>query len=175
VKTRLCVLLVAALVAWGMKRHYADTGADDLWWILRPTAGLVETVTGVAFVKVPAEGYVSHERLFVIEKVCAGINFMIAAFGMLVLARLHRVRSGMSGAVLVSASLVVSYAAAIGVNAARIAIALRLAGRPPVSSVSAAQIHRVEGVVVYFVALWLLYDLTQRFDRRRVRIGRSSC
>ena len=174
-KTKLCVLMVAALVAWGMKRHYADAGADDLWWILRPTAALVETVTGVAFVRVPAEGYVSRERLFVIEKVCAGINFMIAAFGMLVLARLPRVRSGMSGAVLVSASLAVSYAAAIGVNAARIAIALWLAGRPPVSSVSAAQIHRVEGVVVYFVALLLLYDLTQRFDRRRVWIGRSSC
>ena len=55
-------------------------------------------MTGTAFVAVPGEGYVSHERLFVIEKSCAGINFMVAAFGMLVFALLHRVGSGISGA-----------------------------------------------------------------------------
>lgn len=174
-KTKLCVLMVAALVAWGMKRHYADAAADDLWWILRPTAALVATATGVTFVRVPAEGYVSHERLFVIEKACAGINFMIAAFGMLVLARLHRVRSALSGAGLVAASAVVSYGAAIAVNTARIAIGMWLAAHTPASSFSAGQLHRLEGVVVYFVALLLLYDVTQRFDRRQMRIGQTSC
>ena len=40
-RTKLCVLAVAALVIWGMKRHYADARADDLWWILTPTARVV--------------------------------------------------------------------------------------------------------------------------------------
>ena len=50
VKTKLCVLAVAALVIWGMKRHYADARADDLWWILSPTAQLVGVMTGATFV-----------------------------------------------------------------------------------------------------------------------------
>ena len=36
-----CALAVAVLIAWGMKRHYADARADDLRWILSPTARLV--------------------------------------------------------------------------------------------------------------------------------------
>src|SRR4029450_751843 len=85
VKVKLCVLALTALVIWAMKRHYADAGADDLWWILTPTTQVVSAMTGAAFVAVPSEGYVSHERLFVIEKSCAGINFQVAAFGMLVI------------------------------------------------------------------------------------------
>ena len=57
-KTKLCVLAVAALVIWGMKRHYADARADDLWWILSPTARLVGVMTGTAFAAAPGEGYV---------------------------------------------------------------------------------------------------------------------
>ena len=89
-KTRLCVVAVVALAVWCMKRHYADSRPDDLWWILSPTARLVGGATGATFTMAPGEGYVSRERLFLIEKSCAGINFMIAAFGMLVLALCHR-------------------------------------------------------------------------------------
>jgi exosortase K len=166
VKTKLCVVAVTALVIWGMKRHYGEARADDLWWILTPTAQLVGVMTGTAFVPVTSEGYVSHERLFVIEKSCAGINFMVAAFGMLVFAVCQRARTGTSGACVLGGSLLASYAAAVLVNAVRITIAMWLAEHPTaLSSVSAAQIHRVEGIAVYFAGLVLLYELVQRVAR----------
>jgi exosortase K len=165
-KTKLCVLAVMALVIWGMKRHYADARADDLWWILTPTARVVSATTGTAFVAVPSEGYVSHERLFVIEKSCAGINFLIAAFGMLVIALLHRAGTGRSGLQVLGASLLVSYGAAVFVNAARITLAMWLADRPSALSVfTPAQVHRLEGIVVYFGGLVLLYELGRRVER----------
>lgn len=165
-KTKLCVVTVAALVIFGMKRHYAEAGADDLWWILTPTARVVSAMTGTAFVAVPAEGYVSHEQLFVIEKSCAGINFLVAAFGMLVIALFHRVKSGPSGVWVTGASLLASYGAAIFVNATRITIAMWLADRPSaLSSFAPAQVHRVEGIVVYFAGLMLLYELVRRVER----------
>ena len=86
------------LIAWGLKRHYADARADDLWWILSPTARLVGVMTGATVHAAVREGYFSRERLFLIEKSCAGINFMIAAFGMLVFALFHRVSSATSAA-----------------------------------------------------------------------------
>ena len=85
------MLAVAVLIAWGLKRHYADARADDLRWILTPTTQLVGVVTGATFTWQPGEGYFSRDRLFLIEKSCAGINFMIAAFGMLMFALFHRV------------------------------------------------------------------------------------
>ena len=173
-KMKICVVACALLMAWGLKRHYADARADDLGWILSPTAGLVGVMTGESFTLQSGEGYFSRDRLFLIEKSCAGINFMIAAFGMLICALLHRVASGMSGTRVLSVSLLASYSAAVLVNAVRITIAMWLAAHPvALPAFSAAGVHRVEGITVYFGGLVLLYELAQRLDRRVVPVGRG--
>jgi len=167
VKTKLCALAVGVLIIWGLKHHYANARADDLWWILSPTARVVGLITDTAFTVVPGEGYFSRERLFLIEKSCAGINFMVAAFGMLAFALVHRVGSGKSAARVLAISLLSSYSAAVLVNAARIAIAMWLAAHPiALSTFTAADVHRFEGIAVYFGGLVLLYELVQRLDRR---------
>ena len=166
-KTKLCVLAVTALVIWGMKRHYSGAGADDLWWMLTPTTRVVGVMTGATFVAVPSEGYVSHERLFVIEKSCAGINFMAAAFGMLVFALLHRAVSVRPSLGVLGASLLASYVAAIFVNASRITVAMWLADRPfALSTFSPAEIHRLEGIMVYFAGLVVLCEFARRVEGR---------
>ena len=168
------MLAVAVLIAWSLKRHYADARADDLWWILSPVARLVGVMTRTSFALQPGEGYFSRDRLFLIEKSCAGINFMIAAFGMLMLALLHRVGSRFSAARVLSVSLLASYSAAVLVNAVRIAIAMWLAAHPAaLSTFSAADVHRVEGITVYFGGLVLLYELVQRLDRGVILAGRD--
>jgi exosortase K len=175
VKSKLCLLAVTALVILGMKRQYADARADDLTWILSPTTELVGVMTGATFAWQPGEGYFSRERLFLIEKSCAGINFMVAAFGMLTLTLVHRLESGMSPARVLGVSLLASYSAAVLVNAVRIAIAMSLADHPGgLSTFSAADVHRVEGIVVYFGGLVLLYELVQRLDRHAATFWRTS-
>ena len=165
-KTKLGVLAVVALAAYGLKRLYADATTDALSWILAPTANLVGLVTGVAFTAVPGEGYFSAERLFLIEKACAGINFMIAAFAMVAFALLHRARAVRDATAVIGVSLCASYVAAVVVNTVRIAIAMWLAAHPTDwLSLTAAEIHRLEGITVYFGGLWLLYALVQWIDR----------
>jgi exosortase K len=166
VNTRLAALIVVVVAIWGLKRYYADATADQLWWILAPTASLVHGVTGASFALAPGEGYFSSDRLFLIEKSCAGINFMIAAFGMVTLTRLRRVDSTASGVRVLTAGLAVSYAAAVLVNASRIAVAMWLTAHPVAAAgFSSAEIHRIEGIVVYFGGLVLLYELVQRVER----------
>ena len=171
-KTRFLVVLAAALIAWALKRHYSDARADDLLWILTPTAHLVGVVTGAMFTLQPGEGYLSREHFFLIEKSCAGVNFMIAAFAMLSFALMHRVGSAVSAARVLAVSLIAAYAAAVVVNTVRIALAMWLAAHPATpSAFSAADVHRVEGILVYFGGLVLLYELARRVDRRTVAIG----
>lgn len=173
-KMKLSVLAAAVLIAFAVKRHYADARVDDLEWILSPTAQLVGAMTRTTFTMQPQEGYFSRDRLFMIEKSCAGINFMVAAFGMLMVALLHRVGSGPSAARVLGVSLVASYSAAVLVNAVRIAIAMRLAAHPVgMSTFSAADVHRVEGIVVYFGGLVLLYELARRLDRSVAPVGQT--
>ena len=171
-KTKVCVMASTGLIAWGLKRHYAAAGADDLWWILSPVARLVGVITRTSFALQPGEGYFSRDHLFLIEKSCAGINFMIAAFGMLVLALLHRVESRFSAARVLGVSLLASYSAAVLVNAVRIAIAMSLGAHPAaLSAFSAADVHRVEGVMVYFGGLVLLHELVRWLDRGVILAG----
>jgi exosortase K len=163
VKLRVVVVALAVGIALGLKRHYADARAEDLSWILGPTSRLAGAMAGTRFERLPGEGYFSHDHLFLIVKACAGVNFMVAAFGMVTLALLHRVRSFVSAARVLAASLAASYGAAVLVNAVRIAVALWLAAHP-VSVLSPANVHRLEGIVVYFGGLVLLYEIVRRVD-----------
>jgi exosortase/archaeosortase family protein len=104
--------------------------------------------------------------MFLIEKACAGVNFMIAAFAVVVFALLHRAGTLRHGAGIIAVSLLASYVAAVLVNTARIVIAMWLAAHPiGWSSLTPADIHRLEGITVYFGGLMLLYALVQRIDR----------
>ena len=59
-----------------------------------------------------------------------------------------------------------SYSAAVCVNAVRIAVAMWLAAHPAgFGGMTAAQVHRVEGIACYFGGLVLLYQLVQYVDR----------
>lgn len=164
-KTKLVTLAFVVLFAWELKHHYSVARADELWWILTPTARAVGVVTGTTFAATSGEGYVSRERLFVIEKSCAGINFMIAAFVMVALAMRHRVTSTMAGIRTIALALSASYAAALVVNTTRITIAMWLAAHPWRASLSAVEVHRLEGIAVYFGGLVLLYEIVLRIDR----------
>jgi len=165
-KRTLGILLLVALAMWGMKRYYAEAPVDELQWILGPTAALVTALTGVPFEWEPGQGYLSRERFFLIAKACAGINFMIAAFGMVAVVRGRRVRSCRAAAGVLLMCVLASYSAAVCVNAARIAVAMWLAAHPAgFAGLTAAQVHRVEGIACYFGGLVLLYHLVQYGDR----------
>jgi exosortase K len=163
---KLAAAMAALLIAWALKQHYSDARADDLLWILTPTAQLVSVMTGSPFTLQPGEGYLSRERLFLIEKSCAGVNFMVAAFGMMVITLFHRARTAVSAGSVVAVSLMAGYTAALVVNAFRIAMAMWLAAHPVALSISSAAVHRLEGILVYFGGLMLLYEAVQRLDRR---------
>jgi exosortase K len=172
-KTRMCAVAIAVLIALGLKQHYRVASADDLWWILRPTAELVGIVTSAAFTMEAGEGYFSREHLFLIEKSCAGINFLVAAFGMLVFVRRHDITSGVSGAQTLVVALGTSYAATLIVNAVRISTAMWLAASPVrFAPLEPTTVHRLEGIAIYFAGLLVLYEGAQRLEWRAIPLGR---
>lgn len=171
----LALVVLVALAMWAMKRYYAEAPVDELQWILGPTARLVTALTAVPFEREPGQGYLSRERFFLIEKACAGINFMVAAFGMVAVVSGRRVRSCRSAAAVVLMCALTSYAAAVFVNAVRITVAMWLAAHPVgFGGITAAQVHRVEGIVCYFGGLVLLYKLVQYVDRGSERVSPST-
>jgi exosortase K len=166
--SRAAVLAVIALALWGLKRHYADAEVEDLRWIRWPTGRLVALATGSSFEFEGGAGYICRRHLFLIEKSCAGVNFMIAALGMTGLAF---VRAGGRGAAIawrLGQGVLLSYAATVLVNTLRILVALWLASANLGAGWwTAARIHRLEGIVVYFAGLLVL----DRVARGRAEAG----
>ena len=76
--------VIALLIAFGLKYHYSRASSEDLAWILRPTAGVVEQISGIHFEKEEGTGYINREHRIIIVPSCAGVNFLIIAFCMTV-------------------------------------------------------------------------------------------
>lgn len=163
------------LAAGSLKLYYSAAGVGGLSWILWPTTRLTELVTGTQFEFESYAGYMSGDRTFLIAPACAGVNFLIAAFAMLALSRLWlRRRQGISWGFLPAAA-VLAYIATIIANTVRISSAMWLnAARPDIAGLGRDEIHRLDGILIYFGSLLLLYEVTERGagDHSRVSVTR---
>lgn len=163
--SQLAVVLGSALA---LKYHYSTASVNDLRWVLAPTTSLVEWVTGRHFVFESRAGYMSDDHTFLIAASCSGVNFLIISFLMLSLGKISRVR--VVGWQFVPVSFVVAYLATLVANTTRIVAALSL---PNVETgwLSRDELHRVEGIVVYFGFLLLLFLVSEKMASGSQALG----
>lgn len=167
-------LVLVGLCALALKFYYSTATADDLLWILRPTTTLVELLSGQHFEFESYAGYMSSDRRFVIAVPCAGVNFLITAFLLVALRRLWRERFQAVRWRFIPFAGLVAYLVTLLANTTRIWLALELRARAvAVSGLTNNQLHCLEGIVVYFTFLLLLFVLMERFDSAKpVNFGR---
>lgn len=160
------VLMAACLaIAMTVKQYYHSASPSQLRWVLAPTTALVCLVTPAEFDFSPAHGYVGTQTAVDVVPSCAGINFMIITFCMLAFLFLPAVRTYARGIAALALAGGVALVATPLVNASRIILAI-VAPHPEVSGfLSADQIHRLEGISVYFTALSILYLVASRLRR----------
>jgi exosortase K len=158
------------LCALALKFYYSNATADELLWILAPTTALVELLSGRSFAFESYTGYMSSDHRFVIAVPCAGVNFLITAFLMLGLRRLWRDRFQMVSWTFLPITAALAYVATLIANTTRISIALEMQRRSvDVDGLSGNQLHRLEGIVIYFGFLLLLFMLSERMEAAKTR------
>jgi exosortase K len=154
---------VVLLCAAAVKLHYSTAGADELRWILAPTAAAVGLVSGARFEFEPHSGYINGERSFVIAASCAGVNFLLTSFLMLSLRRLWGNRSREMPWGFIPCAALVAYMVTLAANTVRISASLSTRGLSSGGGwLSAGQLHRLEGVFIYFGFLLLLFAAAER-------------
>lgn len=164
-------LAVVLLSAFSLKLYYSAASVNELRWILAPTTKAVELVSGSRFAFESYAGYVSSDRTFVIAASCAGVNFLITSFLMLSLGKLWRVRSTRVTWKFFPCAAVCAYLATIVANTVRITTALQLRGRAlEIAGLGANDLHRLQGIFIYFGFLVLLFVLSERLDGRSERV-----
>jgi len=158
-------LAIVGLCALALKFYYSTATADQLRWILAPTTTLVELLSGRRFEFESYAGYMTSDRSFVIAVPCAGVNFLITAFLMVSLRRLWRERYQSLGWRFIPITAMVAYVGTLIANTTRICIALELrACSVEISGLTNNQMHRLEGILVYFGFLLFLFFLTEEFE-----------
>jgi exosortase K len=167
---QLVALVVALAVVVIGKHAYRSASAGELGWILAPTARLVSAVSGGHFSYEAGIGWVDRDATFIIAPACAGVNFAMAAFLALTLGWLGGMRTLRGTAGRLAGAAALAYAATLVVNTLRIVIALALhRGAIDVGELDRAEVHRVEGIVVYLGGLCALYALARSFTPRSYR------
>jgi len=165
-RNRIAQLAAILFLAAVSKFYYSAASANELRWILAPTAWLVSLITGMGFQFEPYGGYLSLDRTFLIAPACSGVNFLIISFLVLTLGKLWRNRPHAFRWKFLPAALAVSYIATLLSNAVRISASILL--RPITSDltwIDPAEAHRIEGIVIYFSFLLLLFIVSERMDR----------
>lgn len=155
------VVLISALA---LKLYYSSASANQLRWILAPTTVLVELVSGISFEFESHAGYMSSDRSFLIAPSCAGVNFLITAFLMLSARKLLRQRAQDNAWRFIPAAALIAYLVTLVANTVRIALALRLRLLPEIGGLNSEQLHRVEGICVYFGFLLLLFVVSEKMS-----------
>jgi exosortase K len=157
--TRWDVVLVALtlLAGYGLKRFYSQATADELDWLLAPTAALVEALSGHDFERELDAGWFCRELAVVIPPACAGVNYLIVACSTLVAGFVVRVPKPLGKVVLTAVSALSAYLATLVVNALRIVLSLQL-GRGEILPdwLSFEAWHRLEGIAAYLGSLAVL-------------------
>jgi exosortase K len=156
-------VIAVLLCALTLKQFYSTANVNELRWILAPTTLLVELVSGSRFQFEPYAGYINTDRTFIIAASCAGVNFLLTAFLMLSLITLWQKRSQNVRWRFIPMAGGVCYVTTIVANTARIAIALWMRGLSfKLGWLDPDQLHRVEGITIYFSFLFLLFVLNQK-------------
>ena len=161
---KVLLLSIIAAVAFILKLHYSRAAADQLQWILSPTAACVGLLGGRSFTYEAGTGYCDFAHLTVIAPVCAGVNFMVVVFCMVAVMVVLQVDRRTDYLILLPASLLSAWGVTIAVNAVRIGVGtycgdagLHLGWMTP------ERVHRLVGIIVYFFALCGIYAASDRF------------
>jgi exosortase K len=145
----------ALSLAFGVKAFYSHAGADELLWVLAPSAWLARFVGGVDLVYEHGAGFISHAHRLVVGPACAGVNFLVICFLCLYFSFAQRFTGRTRWFVF---SLLISYGATVAANGLRIFVSAHLWDADIYGGwMTPERAHRLAGVAIYYASLLTLY------------------
>ncbi len=149
------------LISFALKSFYSAAGVNELRWILAPTTFLVERITGEQFFFESQAGYMSGDHTFLIAASCSGVNFLIISFLVLALGKIWREWPKDIAWRSIPLAAVGAYVSTIAANTTRIVVALN-SQNIKTSWIGHDELHRVQGIVIYFGFLLALFIASER-------------
>jgi exosortase K len=145
----------AVSLAVSVKAFYSHAGADELLWVLAPSAWLARVVGGVDLVYEQGAGFISHTHRLVVGPACAGVNFLVIGFLCLYFSFAQRFTSRIRWFIY---SLLISFGGTVVANGLRIFVSAHLWDADIYGGwMTPERLHRLAGVAIYYASLLTLY------------------
>jgi len=146
-------------LAFGLKAYYSHAGADELLWVLAPSAWLAKFVGGIDLVYEQGSGFISHAHRMVVGPACAGVNFMVICFLCLYFSFARRFPSKPRW---LAYSALISYSGTIAANGLRISVSAHLWNSEFYKGwMTPEDVHRFAGIAIYYASLLALYFVVE--------------
>ena len=141
-----------------LKLHFSLAPPNSLKWILSPVVFLVSIFTGELFQFIHSIGYENYKQTIIIETSCAGINFLIILYSLLIyeygFLKLTPLKSIIA--------LLISYILTILVNSFRIITAITIL---PITGTGSTE-HLILSVSIYLTFIVIFYQLFIKAKRK---------
>jgi exosortase K len=153
------IVFTAGALVFVMKYLHAKAGTEELLFILQPTSFAVQVFQNASSEFIPEKGFVFPDIDIVIDKSCAGGNFLILCFSVLIVSVFLNLNKKNLGWFLIPALLIVAWLMAIITNVIRINTAifsLKLKTQWPVTA--SPWFHEMQGAIIYLTFLILIFS-----------------
>lgn len=151
-----------------LKVGYTQTNSDDLLFLLSPTDKLISLFTSSTSDYIRGSGYFYSEFNILIEKSCAGFNFLILCFLIGYITCLQHLVKISKRWIALPISLLCSYFLTITVNTSRILISISLnASKNIFTDISG--FHQFQGTFIYLFFLMLSYLILKHLLNKRIK------
>jgi exosortase K len=161
------VLFIACVLTLGiiLKLLFSASATEDLLFVLSPVNSLVEVFTSSNATYVDGKGFWYADMNVVIDKSCAGINFLILCFCITACSTAQYYKSFVKWT-LIPFCLVLAYVLTVGVNSCRIISAITLLNaQANFAWIKSSWFHEALGSVFYLtflIATFLLVTFVHR-------------
>jgi len=153
--------VVTVAIGFGLKRFYSGAGAMELMWILAPSSWLAKYLGGIDLFYEKGAGFISHTHHIVVGPACAGVNFLLICFFMLVFSFSRHFQNKLGW---LFCSLLLAFATTIVTNGVRIILAVYLFEQDIYGGyITPEGLHRFVGTAIYYGSLLGVYVVVERF------------
>jgi len=164
----LVLLSIFLIFAVFLKIYYIYADNSSLRWILFPTTIIVSLFSGIHFYFIDNVGYTSFNGFYVINKTCAGLNFLIIIFTLSIVL-IFRIREKVINNLFIFLTLLLScFVLTIIANSSRIYSSIfieMIKHQLPFLKSSKNWFHEAMGIVIFFSYLLLYYFIIKRVKK----------
>ena len=151
-----------------LKLGFTFADNNDLAFLLKPTAKLIELLTGSHAVYFPDRGYYYEQPNILIEKSCAGCNFWILSFLVFSYLALKYFDKPLHKILVFPTALVFAYFLTVFANTSRIFTSIVVRNQTVgIFSGKQALIHEMLGITTCFPLLVLVYFLIEKLFKHK--------